>query len=106
MPPNLSVDLIEIALFRDSDENIRTSDLILGAHIGPLRLKPAECPRGTGLVAGAAAMKAMAQNSSGSEQPAAKCKIVVTGRHPGDPEYGCGGTIARLTATGHEVVLF
>jgi N-acetylglucosamine malate deacetylase 1 len=38
--------------------------------------------------------------------PAAqKCKIVVTGGHPGDPEYGCGGTIARLTSFGHEVVL-
>lgn len=34
-----------------------------------------------------------------------KLKIVVTGGHPGDPEYGCGGTIARLTSLGHEVVL-
>ncbi len=34
-----------------------------------------------------------------------KCKIVVTGGPPGDPEYGCGGTIARLTALGHDVVL-
>src|SRR5213078_1623448 len=25
--------------------------------------------------------------------------------HPGDPEYGCGGTILRLTELGHEVVL-
>jgi LmbE family N-acetylglucosaminyl deacetylase len=32
-------------------------------------------------------------------------KIVVTGGHPGDPEYGCGGTIARYTDLGHEVVL-
>ncbi len=32
-------------------------------------------------------------------------KILVTGGHPGDPEYGCGGTIARLAAAGHEVVL-
>lgn len=32
-------------------------------------------------------------------------KIVVTGGHPGDPEYGCGGTIARLTAAGHAVTL-
>jgi N-acetylglucosamine malate deacetylase 1 len=60
--------------------------------------------RGTGVVAGAAAVKAVAQTSPGSE-PARKCKIVVTGGHPGDPEYGCGGTIARLTALGHEVVL-
>lgn len=61
--------------------------------------------RATGVVAGAAAAKAVAQNSSGSERLAPKCKIVVTGGHPGDPEYGCGGTIARLTALGHEVVL-
>ncbi len=32
-----------------------------------------------------------------------KLKIVVTGGHPGDPEYGCGGTIARYTDAGHEV---
>ncbi|MGH9455197.1 MAG: PIG-L deacetylase family protein, partial [Terriglobia bacterium] len=25
--------------------------------------------------------------------------------HPGDPEYGCGGTIARYSDLGHEVVL-
>ena len=27
------------------------------------------------------------------------------GGHPGDPEYGCGGTIARYTDLGHDVVL-
>lgn len=32
-------------------------------------------------------------------------KVLVTGGHPGDPEYGCGGTIARYTESGHEVVL-
>jgi LmbE family N-acetylglucosaminyl deacetylase len=32
-------------------------------------------------------------------------KAIVTGGHPGDPEYGCGGTISRLTALSHEVVL-
>lgn len=32
-------------------------------------------------------------------------KIVITGGHPGDPECGCGGTIARLAARGDEVVL-
>ncbi len=34
-----------------------------------------------------------------------KPKVLVTGGHPGDPEYGCGGTIARYTDLGHEVVL-
>jgi N-acetylglucosamine malate deacetylase 1 len=43
-----------------------------------------------------------------AEQSAAqgkKLRIVVTGGHPGDPECGCGGTIARYTAAGHEAVL-
>ena len=35
----------------------------------------------------------------------AKLRVVVTGGHPGDPEYGCGGTIARYSDLGHEVVL-
>jgi N-acetylglucosamine malate deacetylase 1 len=34
-----------------------------------------------------------------------KLKAIVTGGHPGDPEYGCGGTIARFSDLGHEVVL-
>jgi LmbE family N-acetylglucosaminyl deacetylase len=32
-------------------------------------------------------------------------KVVVTGGHPGDPECGCGGTIARYTELGHDVTL-
>ena len=32
-------------------------------------------------------------------------KVIVTGGHPGDPEYGCGGTIARYADLGHEVIL-
>jgi LmbE family N-acetylglucosaminyl deacetylase len=34
-----------------------------------------------------------------------KLKVIVTGGHPGDPEYGCGGTVTRYTDLGHEVVL-
>jgi N-acetylglucosamine malate deacetylase 1 len=34
-----------------------------------------------------------------------RLKVVVTGGHPGDPECGCAGTIARYTDLGHEVVL-
>jgi N-acetylglucosamine malate deacetylase 1 len=37
--------------------------------------------------------------------PARKIKVIVCGGHPGDPEYGCGGTIRKLTQLGHEVVL-
>ena len=41
-----------------------------------------------------------------SERPAGrKLKVIVAGGHPGDPEYGCGGTVARFTSLGHEVVL-
>jgi len=39
------------------------------------------------------------------QTPQRRSKIVVTGGHPGDPEYACGGTIARLTSAGHDVVL-
>ena len=41
--------------------------------------------------------------TSGVAKP--KLKVIVTGGHPGDPEYGCGGTIARYTDLGHDVVL-
>lgn len=34
-----------------------------------------------------------------------KLKVIVTGGHPGDPEYGCGGTIALLSDLGHELVV-
>lgn len=37
--------------------------------------------------------------------PSSRLKIVVTGGHPGDPECGCGGTIARYAKLGHDVVL-
>lgn len=36
---------------------------------------------------------------------ARKLKVIVTGGHPGDPEYGCGGVIARYADAGHQVVL-
>ncbi len=50
------------------------------------------------------ASTAMAQADDKLEQKR-KLKLIVTGGHPGDPEYGCGGTIARYTDLGHEVVL-
>ena len=37
--------------------------------------------------------------------PPRKLRVTITGVHPGDPEYGCGGTIARYTDKNHEVVL-
>jgi LmbE family N-acetylglucosaminyl deacetylase len=58
------------------------------------------------LLGGAVAANAA---DAGGRSPASvgrKIKVVVCGGHPGDPEYGCGGTIARLAQTGHDVVLF
>jgi LmbE family N-acetylglucosaminyl deacetylase len=53
-----------------------------------------------GLPGAASAASADEQSSS-----ARKLKVIVAGGHPGDPEYGCGGTVARYTDLGHEVVL-
>ncbi len=42
---------------------------------------------------------------AGGVQSARKLKVVVSGAHPDDPETGCGGTIARYSDLGHEVVV-
>jgi len=34
-----------------------------------------------------------------------KKKIICVGGHPDDPESGCGGTLAKLAAMGHEVTI-
>lgn len=52
------------------------------------------------LLATSAAMLAAAK-----QPPANHLKVVVTGGHPGDPEYGCGGTIARFSELGHTVAV-
>jgi LmbE family N-acetylglucosaminyl deacetylase len=60
------------------------------------------------VVVGAAipALKASGQKSAANlKVPEHRLKVVVAGGHPGDPEYGCGGTILRYTDLGHEVVL-
>jgi N-acetylglucosamine malate deacetylase 1 len=53
--------------------------------------------RGAATLAGATA----------AAQPPAprKTKVLVVGGHPGDPEYGCGGAIARYTALSNPVVV-
>ena len=60
--------------------------------------------KSAGVLASTAIANAAAQESAWSD-PKRKYKIIVAGGHPGDPEYGCGGTVARLSALGHEVVL-
>src|ERR1700730_16581425 len=67
----------------------------------------------TGVVSASGFAPGLALGASGLGAPQAvtsptaprKLKYVVCGGHPGDPEYGFGGTIARLTRLGHEVVL-
>jgi LmbE family N-acetylglucosaminyl deacetylase len=57
-------------------------------------------------VFGAQAIEAAGEVRAGADEPPGrKLKVIVAGGHPGDPEYGCGGTVARLTNLGHEVVL-
>jgi LmbE family N-acetylglucosaminyl deacetylase len=61
---------------------------------------------GAGFAVRRAAPGAAAQNLNDTRQSETpRLKVVVTGGHPGDPEYGCGGTIARYSSAGHDVVL-
>ncbi len=48
---------------------------------------------------------AAALSVAAAEPPARRSKVIVTGGHPGDPEYGCGGTVVRLAEAGSELVL-
>ncbi len=57
------------------------------------------------LLVRAASLGGLALGAAQAEESPRKLKVVVTGGHPGDPEYGCGGTIARLADLGHSVVL-
>src|SRR5581483_3747435 len=59
---------------------------------------------GASVLAGTTLASAQAAKEP-ARDAAHRLKIIVTGGHPGDPEYGCGGTIARYARLGHEVVL-
>lgn len=43
--------------------------------------------------------------SAAAASAPSRLRIVVTGGHPGDPECGCAGTIARYTDAGHDVTV-
>jgi LmbE family N-acetylglucosaminyl deacetylase len=60
---------------------------------------------GAALVSGASLVTATEAGQNGQPASVRRLKVVVTGGHPGDPEYGCGGTVARYADLGHEVVL-
>ncbi|MEJ0080281.1 MAG: PIG-L deacetylase family protein [Puia sp.] len=38
-----------------------------------------------------------------SNRPEKKFRVVCLGAHPGDPEFGCGGTMAKFAKAGHVV---
>lgn len=59
----------------------------------------------TALAVGLPATHASTSQPARQVAPRRRLKIIVAGGHPGDPEYGCGGTIARYASLGHEVVL-
>jgi LmbE family N-acetylglucosaminyl deacetylase len=58
-----------------------------------------------GILGRACSLGSLAFVAPPADDPPRKLKVIVTGGHPGDPEYGCGGTIARFTDLGHDVVL-
>ena len=70
-----------------------------------LLLQSAKLAPAARLLAGTKALTALPGHSSPPRQQASKLKVVITGGHPGDPECGCGGTIARYSDAGHHVAL-
>lgn len=54
-------------------------------------------------LAGTIAAPAMAEASHQQGSAAKALNIVCLGAHPGDPEFGCGGTMARYSDAGHKV---
>jgi LmbE family N-acetylglucosaminyl deacetylase len=65
-----------------------------------------------GLVVGSAALPSIASAADTASPSPAVMNVVVVGAHPGDPEAGCGGTVARygeftkrLTGLAPDVVL-
>ena len=62
---------------------------------GALNMNRREMLKVSGFSLGAAALGSATQPSQSDSQTTRKLKIVITGGHPGDPEYGCGGTICE-----------
>src|SRR2546423_6407309 len=64
-----------------------------------------EMLKAAGFAAGSVALESATGNSAAASQPGRKYKIIMTDGLRGDPEYGCGASVARFTALGDEVVL-
>jgi LmbE family N-acetylglucosaminyl deacetylase len=59
-----------------------------------------------GIVAAPFATKATSLSPDpGENKSANKLNILCIGAHPGDPEFGCGGTLAKYSEAGHNVTL-
>ena len=59
---------------------------------------------GLGSLAAAPFLAAGAEiSSSHIKEDEKKLNIVCVGAHPGDPEFGCGGTMAKFAMAGHQV---
>ncbi len=52
---------------------------------------------------GLAALPLSALAETKSSTQSTKLKIICVGGHPDDPESGCGGTLAKFSAAGHDV---
>jgi LmbE family N-acetylglucosaminyl deacetylase len=50
-----------------------------------------------------APITAIASENTAIKQADKKLNIVCVGGHPGDPEFGCGGTMAKYSDAGHKV---
>src|SRR5436305_940950 len=57
------------------------------------------------LLVRACSVGGLARGIGMGEDAPRKRKVIVTGGHPGDPEYGCGGTVARYADMGHSISL-
>ena len=55
-----------------------------------------EMLKAAGFAASSVALESATGISAAASQPGRKYKIIITGGHPGDPEYDCGGSVARL----------
>ncbi len=60
---------------------------------------------GTSAISAGLSVSSQVQTAGTVKETKPRRKIIVTGGHPGDPEYGCGGTIARYSDLGHDVTL-
>jgi LmbE family N-acetylglucosaminyl deacetylase len=58
------------------------------------------------LTGAAAALPGLLAAEAGARgEPVRPLKVVCVGAHPDDPESGCGGTLARYAAAGHQVAV-